>query len=91
MEIKYKKNMSFLEVRKTVDLYMKENTYAVATRRTSSISNDKQSEKYKARIEKLIQLVPSDWPKFQEQFRRMHSVEMKLRECRRNIAVIPTK
>ena len=67
MEIKYKRNI-FPEARKIVESYMKENTYAnVAQRASSKGNNNNQADDYKYFIEKLMQLGPNNWPKFQEQ------------------------
>ena len=40
-EIKYMKNVSFVEARKTVDLYMKENTYTTLVRSPTQLATTK--------------------------------------------------
>ena len=70
---------------------MKENTYAIVAWRMSLISNNKQLDKYKALIEKLIQLGASNWPKFQKLLGEMHLAEMKPREPTRNVPVTHKK
>ena len=45
MKVMYRKNLSFLEVRKTVKSFMKEDTYAIVARRMSLISNNQTSTK----------------------------------------------
>ena len=59
--------MSFLEARKVVGTYMGENSYASVTWRADTINQD---NRYRALMEKLIQLEPNDWPKFQEQLNK---------------------
>ena len=42
------------------------NIYTNVTQRVSPISNNNQSDQYRALIEKFVQLGPNDWPKFQQ-------------------------
>ena len=56
MEVMYKSNITFLEVRRVDEPYMKENTNFILAQRANSIDNDKQSDKYKTLIEELLQL-----------------------------------
>ena len=72
LEVKHKRNVSFLEARKIVGIYMGENSYASIARRMNTII---QENKYRALIEKLIQLEPNDWPRFQEHLNKLHSAE----------------
>ena len=72
IEVKHKRNLSFLETRKIVGSYMGENRYASVAWRADTTN---QSNKYRTLLEKLIQLEVNDWPKFQENLKRLHSVE----------------
>ena len=67
LEMKHRKNASFLEAKKIVGTYMGENSYASDARRADTIN---QENKYRALVEKLIQLEPNDWPKFQEHLKK---------------------
>ena len=50
---------------------MKVDIYATVTQKASPISNNNnQPDKYTALIEKLLQLGPNDWPKFQEHLQK---------------------
>ena len=74
MEVKYRKNITFLEARKLVEFSMKDNTFANVSQKTNSINSITNNinyhfDKYRTLIENLMQLVPNDWPKFQEQLR----------------------
>ena len=60
-DIKYRKNVSFLEAKKTVDLCMKENACATVAQKTNLINNN-HADKYKFLVIKLIPLGASDWP-----------------------------
>ena len=53
LEVKLKRNASFLEAGKIVGAYMGENSYASVARRVDTIN---QGNKYTALVEKLIQL-----------------------------------
>ena len=48
-----------------METYMKDNNY--------SPINNNQFNKYRALIKNLMQLGPNDWPKFQEQLKKVHS------------------
>ena len=72
LEMKHKRNVSFLEARKIVGTYMGKNSYASVAWRVDTISQD---IRYRALMEQLIWLEPNDWPKFQEQLKNLHSAE----------------
>ena len=55
---------------------MGENTYNSVAWRADSIWQSNQVDKYKALMEKLIQLEPNDWPKFQEHLKNLHLAEI---------------
>ena len=62
MEVKYRRNITFLEARKIVERYMKVNTSAnVAQKASLTATNNKnnQLDKYGVLIEKLLQLGPN--------------------------------
>ena len=69
LEVKQKRNIPFLEARKIVGTYMGENSYASVAQRAVTIN---QENRYRALVEKLIQLEPNDWPKFLEQLKNQH-------------------
>ena len=73
LEVKHKRNVSFLEARRIVGTYMGENSHASVARRADTIHQD---NKYKALTKKLIQLEPNDKPKFQEQLKNLHAAEL---------------
>ena len=91
IEVKCRINVTLLDTRKTVKLHMKEIIYTTVAQKTSPISNNKQPDKYKTLIEKLIQLGLNDWLKFQKQLRKMHLAEIKPREPTSNIHITPPK
>ena len=72
LEVKHKRNVSFLEARKIEGTYMGENSYASVARRADTINQD---NRYRALGEKLIQVEPNDWSIFQEQLKNLHSAE----------------
>ena len=59
LEVKHKRNVSFLEARKIVGTYMGENSYASVASRADTTNQD---NKYRILVEKLIQLEANDWP-----------------------------
>ena len=67
LEVKHKRNVSFLEARKIVGTYMGENSYAYVAQRANTTNED---NKYRTLIEKLIQLEANDWSKFQEHLKK---------------------
>ena len=69
LEVKHKRNVSFLEARKIVRIYVRENSFACVARRADTTNEDK----YRVLVEKLIQLETNDWPKFQEHLKKQHS------------------
>ena len=69
LEVKHKRNVSFLEARKIVGTYMGEKSYAISY----TINQD---NRYRALMEKLIQLEPNYWLKFKEQLKNQHSAEL---------------
>ena len=72
IEVKHKRNVSFLEARRIVGSYMGESSYASVARRADRTNDD---YKYRTLMEKLIKLEANDWPKFQEHLKKLHSVE----------------
>ena len=64
--------MSFLEARKIVGSYMEENSYSSVAQRVNTTNED---NKYRALVEKSIQLETNDWSKFQEQLKKLYSTE----------------
>ena len=58
LEVKHKRNVSFLEARKIVGTYMRENSYTSVARR---MNTNNQDNKYRTLMEKLIQLEANDW------------------------------
>ena len=70
IEVKHKRNESFLEARQIVGSYMSETSCASVTRR-AEISN--QDNEYRALINKLINLDQSEWPKFQADLKNIHT------------------
>ena len=63
LEVKHKRNITFLGERKIVRSCMEKNTYASVAQRVDPIHQD---NKYRAMVEKLIQLEKNDWPKIQK-------------------------
>ena len=72
IEVKHKRNFSFLEARRIVRSYMGESSYASVARMADRTNDD---NKYRKFVEKLIKLETNDWPKFQEHLKKLHSVE----------------
>ena len=72
IEVKHKRNFSFLEARRIVRSYMGESSYASVARMADRTNDD---NKYRKLVEKLIKLETNDWPKFQEHLKKLHSVE----------------
>ena len=72
IEVKHKRNVSFLEARRIVGSYMGESSYASVARRADRTNDD---IKYRTLVEKLIKLEANDWPKFEEHLKKLHSVE----------------
>ena len=70
IEVKHKRNVSFLEARRIVGSYMGESSYATVARRADRINDD---TKYRTLVEKLLKLEANDWPKFQEHLKKLHS------------------
>ena len=70
IEVKHKRNMSFLEARKIVGSYMGGNIYASVTQRADRTNED---NKYRTLMEKLIQLEANDWSKFQEHLKKNYT------------------
>ena len=57
MEVKYRRNITFLKAGKIVETYMEDNNYANVAKKVSSISNnDNQSYQYRVVIKKQVQL-----------------------------------
>ena len=72
IEVKHKRDVSFLEAMRIVGSYMGESSYASVARRLDRTNDD---TKYRTLVEKLIKLDANDWPKFQEHLKKLHSVE----------------
>ena len=70
LKVKHKRNVSFLEARKIVGTYMRENSYTSVAQRADRTNKD---NKYRTLMEKLIQLEANDWPKFQEHLKKLLS------------------
>ena len=73
-EVRHKRSSSFLKARKIVGTYMGENSYYTSVARRADTIN--QDNRYRALVEKFIQLKPSDWLKFQEQLKNLDSAEL---------------
>ena len=69
------RHVTFLEAKKMVGSYMGENTYASVAWRVDPIRQSNQENRYKAMMEKLIQLKPNNLPKFQEHLKNLHLVK----------------
>ena len=63
IEVKHKRNVSFLEARRIVGSYMGESSYASVVQRTDRTNDD---NKYRTLVKKLIQSEANDSPKFPE-------------------------
>ena len=63
IEVKHKKNVSFLEARKIIGTYIEENSYASVAQRANRTNED---NKCRTLVKELIQSEANDWPKFQE-------------------------
>ena len=61
---------------------MGENTDAFVSRRADPINQD---SKYRTLIETLIQLELNDWPKFQNNLKKLHSVEFQKAQTHRQV------
>ena len=72
IEVKHKRNVSFLEARRIVGSYMGESSYASVARKADRTNDD---SKYRTLVEKLLKLEANDWPKFQEHLKKLHSDE----------------
>ena len=78
---KHTKNIPFPEARKIVESYMGTKTYANVAQNVNQPPQDSTSiDKYQKLIEKLINLKANEWLIFQENLKRMHSLEMKQSE-----------
>ena len=64
IEVKHKRNVSFLEARRILGSFMRESSYASVARRADRINDD---TKYRTLVEKLL--------KFQEHLKKLHSDE----------------
>ena len=72
IEVKHKRNVSFLEAWRIVGSYMGESSYASVARKANRTNDD---TKYRTLVEKLLKLEANDWPKFQEHLKKLHSDE----------------
>ena len=71
LEVMYKQNVTFLEARRIVGSYMRENSYASVVQRVNPIRNSNQQDHYRALVKKWIQLEWNDWLRFQEQLKNL--------------------
>ena len=71
IEVKHKRNVSFLEAKRIVESYMGEISYASVARRVDRTNDNK----YRILVAKLTQLKANYWPKFQEHVKKVHLVE----------------
>ena len=69
IEVKYWRNVSFLEAGRIVGSYMGEGSYVSVAWRADRTNDD---NKYRTLVEKLIKLEANDWPKFQEHLNKLH-------------------
>ena len=69
IEVKIKRNVSFLEAWKIVGSYMEESSYAPVARKVDRTNDDTI---YRTLVEKLIKLEANDWLKFQEHLKKLH-------------------
>ena len=95
LEVKHKRNVSFLEARRILGSYMGESSYASVAWRADRTNED---NKYKTLVEKLIQLEANDRPKFQEHLKKLHSAkfyqapaQQQVENRERSIVVVQTK
>ena len=72
IEVKHKRNVSFLEARRIVWSYTGESSYASVARKADRTNDD---TKYTTLVEKLLQLKANDWPKFLEHLQKLYSDE----------------
>ena len=72
--------MTFLEAKKIVGSDIEANTYVPVARRAGLIYQD---NKYRALVEKSIQLEPNDWTKFPEHLKNLHSDEFQQAQTQR--------
>ena len=72
IEVKHKRNVSFLEAWRIVGSYMEESSYATVARRADRTNDDTKNRTF---VEKLLKLEANDWPKFQEHLKKLHSDE----------------
>ena len=68
IEVKHKRNVSFLEARRIVGSYMGESSYASVAQRADRTNDD---NKYRTLVEKLIKLIGQ----FQEHLKKLQLVE----------------
>ena len=68
IDVKHKRNLSFLEARKIVGSYMGENSCTTVAKRADTTNQD---NKYRTLVEKLTQFKANDWPKFQEHLKEL--------------------
>ena len=64
MDMNYRSNITFLETRKIVESYMKDNSYANVPQSANPINQIRITL-----IEILVQLELNDWPNFQEEIK----------------------
>ena len=67
IEVKHKRNVSFLEARRIVGGYMGESSYASITQGADRTNDD---NKYRTLVKKLIKLKANDWHKLHEHIKK---------------------
>ena len=75
MKVSYGRNITSLKARKIGDSNMNV-TQKLSSVNSTTNNNNNQLDKYKALIEKLLQLGPNDWLNFQVQLKKLHSAEI---------------
>ena len=95
IEVKHKRNVSFLKARRIVGSYMGESNYASVAQRADRTKDD---TKYRTLVEKLLKLAANDWPNFQVLLKKLHSIEFYQAPAQQQVAngersnvVVPTK
>ena len=83
IEVKHKRNVSFLEARRIVGNYMGESCYASVAQRADRTNDD---TKYRTLVEKLLKLEANDWPKFQEHLKKLYSIEVYRASAQQQVA-----
>ena len=82
LEVKHKRNITSLKARKIVGSYMGENTYTSVAWRLDPIN---QNNKYRALVEKLIQLKLNDWPVLGAPEKKVYSAEFQQAQTQQEV------